>query len=272
METNERKELTLSQIQQGSFEVLLKVKEICEKLQINYYLAYGTLIGAARHSGFIPWDDDIDVWMFRKDYETFVRYCLDNKESLYPFEILNYSNTKYYPYPISRLSDSRYKTEYSNCKDYGLGLFVDLYPLDRVDIRNDKFKKKQLRKVRNICRLYDENRNFKSFLRRLYVIALLTVTFCFSRKKYIKSADISAQKYNQTKEAKHLAVCAWEFDWRPDKEQDFIGEKKELMFNGVLFQVPSNYHSVLTNHYGDYTQLPPPEQRIAHHDYKAFLK
>ena len=68
----DKKELSLEEIQNGSFQVLLKFKELCEKLNLRYWLCYGTLIGAVRHKGFIPWDDDVDVQMPREDYEKFI--------------------------------------------------------------------------------------------------------------------------------------------------------------------------------------------------------
>ena len=264
-------ELSLKEIQEKSFEVLLLIKSICEKLGINYYLTYGTLIGAVRHSGFIPWDDDIDIWMIRDDYNLFVKYCLENKNDLFPYMLLHYSNTKFYPYPIARLSDSRYRIEYFNTKDYGLGLFVDIYPLDFIDITDNGFVKKQSKRIRNITRLYDCGKNFKSFLRRIYVFFLLLFSFKFTKKKYIAYVDRCAQKYNGGR-TENLAVCCWDAPIIFNKTCDVLGKPCYLLFNGTSFQVPSNYERILTNHYGDYMKLPPESERTGHHLYKAFVK
>ena len=131
------KELTLQEIQQETFKVLCKIKEIFDANGWKYYLAYGTLIGAIRHNGFIPWDDDIDIFVPRSDYEKFIDYCIKNKDAIYPFELIHYRTNKNYIFTIGRFSDSRYKIDYNTKKAYGLGLFVDLYPLDFYDL-NDK--------------------------------------------------------------------------------------------------------------------------------------
>ena len=83
-------EMTLVQTQQASLQVLIKFKEICEKEGLRYFLYGGTLIGAIRHKGFIPWDDDLDVLMPRDDYQKFVEYCNIHREDMNPFELFHY--------------------------------------------------------------------------------------------------------------------------------------------------------------------------------------
>ena len=126
---SKKKELSLKEIQQGSYEILKVIKRIFDENNWRYYLVYGTLIGAVRHNGFIPWDDDIDIWIPRPDYEKFIDYCIEHKEELYPLELIHYKTNDKYIYPIARMSDSRYIINYDNAKEYGLGLFVALYPV-----------------------------------------------------------------------------------------------------------------------------------------------
>ena len=78
-------ELTMREIQLVSLEILHTVATICEEQNFRYSLIYGTLIGAIRHHGYIPWDDDVDIWMPRPDYEKFVKYCIDNDYHLNKF-------------------------------------------------------------------------------------------------------------------------------------------------------------------------------------------
>ena len=139
------KELTLREIQLGELKILKKIKEICSLINIDYFLFCGTLLGAVRHHGIIPWDDDIDVGMMRKDYEIFVSYCKEHDKELLPFKLFHYTTNKKYIYPIARLVDTRYVVDYKDFKDYGLGLFVDLYPFDgcgnSIEERDYIFKK-----------------------------------------------------------------------------------------------------------------------------------
>ena len=124
------KALTAREVQLGELEVLKKLDEICSQLNLRYFLTYGTLLGAVRHQGFIPWDDDVDVMMPRPDYEKLIEYLQFNEKELSPFKLMHYRTNKEYIYPISRFVDTRYWIDYEGTTDYGLGLFVDIYPLD----------------------------------------------------------------------------------------------------------------------------------------------
>lgn len=263
------KELTLSEIQQDSFKVLLAFKEICEKNNFQYFLAYGTLIGALRHKGFIPWDDDIDVWMPRPDYEKFVQYCIDNESSLGVLTLKHYRTCKEYIYPIARLVDTRYKIDYTDAKDYGLGLFVDIYPLDGVNpdaVKHIKKIKRQISKISCLGKtsFIPAQRKWKNIIKFPY--------YYLNRRKYlsklIKKIDMLGQKYGY--EQSSIVGCAvWEPDERFNKE-DFLNATGTT-FCDYSFTAPIGYDSLLKSLYGDYMQLPPESERIAHHFYKAYV-
>ena len=124
------KELSIEEIHEGTLGILKKIIEICDEINVNYFLAYGSLIGAVRHGGFIPWDDDLDIVMLRPDYEIFNQYCLKHERELYPFKLINRKNEKKYPYNIARFNDLRYRDIYENVQEYDSGMFIDVYPLD----------------------------------------------------------------------------------------------------------------------------------------------
>ena len=88
------KELNIDQIHQITLEIVKKLIEICDEINVNYYVAYGSLIGTVRHKGFIPWDDDFDVVMFRDDYEKFCKYCIIHQNEIKPYKLLNRETEK----------------------------------------------------------------------------------------------------------------------------------------------------------------------------------
>ena len=124
------KELNIDQIHQITLEIVKKLIEICDEINVNYYVAYGSLIGTVRHKGFIPWDDDFDVVMFRDDYEKFCKYCIIHQNEIKPYKLLNRETEKNYPYNIARLNNMDYKARYENIVNYDSGAFIDIYPID----------------------------------------------------------------------------------------------------------------------------------------------
>ena len=96
------KELSIQEIHEGTLGILKKIIDICDKVGVNYYLAYGSLIGAVRHGGFIPWDDDIDIAMPREDYEQFIKIMSHKKHPIY--KLLAIECTKGYPYTFAKSS------------------------------------------------------------------------------------------------------------------------------------------------------------------------
>jgi len=264
-------ELTLDEIHKGSYEVLKKIKTICDGNHLRYYLAFGTLIGAIRHDGFIPWDDDIDVIMPRPDYEKFLSYCHIHEKELGNFALKHYTTDKKYIYPIARFVDTNYIIQYNDAKDYGLGLFVDIYPFDGYNPDD----KKSLRKIKRNIRLIDlcGHRKFiKS--RKWYKTIFKLPAFFFSRfvnlNKLIEKTDKLAQKYPYDTSI-YVNCSTW--DW------PFFSYKKEWFENSTMhifvdqqFNVPKDYDKVLRIKYGDYMKLPPENEQKGHHDYLAYKK
>ena len=123
-----RTPLTIQEIQAVSLEILKSVTDLCEEQGLRYALIYGTLIGAVRHHGYIPWDDDVDIMMPRPDYDKLLAYLANHK--LPHLSVFNRETCPVYPYMISRVSDDRYILEMENEDSVGMGVFIDVYPYD----------------------------------------------------------------------------------------------------------------------------------------------
>lgn len=124
---------TLRRLQHTELELLREVDRICRKNHIHYNIIAGTLLGAVRHGGFIPWDDDADVAMMRQDYEKFCKVCVTDLD-MEKFYFQDQKNTKGYRWGYGKLrrKDTLFLREYQEHMPYGQGVFIDIFPLDYV--------------------------------------------------------------------------------------------------------------------------------------------
>jgi len=266
-----KNELELREIQLEGLKVLKKIKEICEKENIKYFLTYGTLIGAVRHNGFIPWDDDIDIAMLREDYEKFIEYCIKNKEILYPFELKHYKTDKNYIYPIARFCNKEYFIEYNLAKDYGLGIFVDIYPLDNY--KKNIFFVKRMR-MRNLIIVLAGLKKYQTSKKGIIKSILKYFFYFYSQKinlnKYIEKSDLLAQRYNNNT-IENVECTVWDYEYNEIPKACFL-ETILQKFEDDYFPIPKGYDKYLKLYYGDYMKLPRKEERVPHHNYKVYRK
>lgn len=273
-----KKELTLKEIQRGSLQILVSVAEICSKLNLTYYLAYGTLIGAIRHQGFIPWDDDIDIMMPRDDYEKLLHYFIKHENELYPLRLFCRENNKKYPYMISRVSNDNYFLHVDNEESYGIGLFIDIYPLDGAGDSEEEYVrfKKKASYYSSLCFLSTRLRCVKNGTKSKFKLAIKYPSFllakAFGRDYWMKKLEKMALKYDFYK-SKYIGCIVWGKDGeKAIFPRDWLAETVDVPFEGYMFKAPVKYHEILTRLYKDYMVLPSKKNRIAHHCYRAYIK
>lgn len=273
---NNEKQLSLRKIQLETLKNMKAIVKICEENKINYCLAYGTLIGAIRHDAFIPWDDDLDIFMPRDDYEKFKTFCFSHKEELKPYELFTPETHPDYPYMIGRFCNTDFDLVAENEKAVGMGIFVDIYPLDGFG--NDERiigKKAKWIKLFASCYFLISQKHFKKTERKglnLLKFFLFFISKFLGRKFFYKKL-IKCSKIFDYEKSKYVACMIW-----LDEMEKVVFEKTDIentifhKFEDTELKIPANYDKVLRQTYGDYMQLPPPEKRIGHHFYKIYKK
>ncbi len=269
------KEITPREVQLGELAVLKKISEICEEQGLRYFLFYGTLIGAVRHKGFIPWDDDIDIVMPRPDYEKLLEYMMQHEKELLPFKLMNYRINDDYIYPISRFCDTSYVIDYCGAKEYGLGLFVDIYPFDGSGNTPEEAKAIMAENQKLVnCVFQAGQKKFKKSQTAWWRTPIKFAIYCYAKlygaKKFMKKIEKNAMKHSFEKDL-YCNCNIWDnvsYYFRRDMFDSYI----YMPFEDSQFRVPENYDEVLKDCYGDYMQLPPEEERVGHHYYTAYRK
>ena len=263
------KKLSLNQIKEIELNILSTVADFCEKNNLKYCLAYGTLIGAIRHKGFIPWDDDIDIWMPRDDYIKFIR---DFKHPYYRVQAIE--NTRNWNILFAKVDDTRTIIDKEGYIHFGL--FIDIFPIDGLsnDMKTAKNFYSQLLPSRTDYHtlFYFANKplSFKSkFKHNLFTLYAKTLMRLGYISRQVDSLTRKMQVYNFY-ESKYCDIISGTLE--NYFESHLFVDIIEAPFEGKQFKIPSNYDLLLRAFYGDYMKLPPIEKRTQYHDFMAFEK
>ncbi|MDO4265563.1 MAG: LicD family protein [Eubacteriales bacterium] len=281
---------TLKKAQQASLEILLAVDRICRDNGIHYLLDAGTLLGAVRHQGFIPWDDDIDIAMLRTEYEKLLLLLRpdraagavgdgktpqvrlpENMELILPDEYQSgnafYDFTPRIIYKNSRRHADGAEMDYYDGKLNHL--WVDIFILDNIP--DNALKDKCTRFLQkciygfSMPKRYGLNMNKYKGMERLMVGTLSAVGRLFPMPRLFSMQERLSKKY-ENRRTKRLYYSNYQPDYMHDTiDREWSGETAELLFEGHRMMVPENYDAVLREIYGDYMKLPPEEQRVPSH-------
>ena len=266
-------------LQKVQFEIATVIKNVCEKNGIRYFLAYGTLIGAVRHDGFIPWDDDIDIMMPRPDYDRLIEIAKTADWGHY--ELITPYNKDTYPLYFSKISDKRTTlVEYPNIP-CTIGLYIDIFPLDGSADTLDEAKHLKDKFMKQINRLsaISTRSTFAEHMALLkdrkewgrFVIKTIA-WFCRPavRKYLIRKMDKLSHIYDYEK-AKYVALHTGSYSYKEILPKEWLGEGSVHTFEGMEVVLPEQYDTYLRQVFGDYMQLPPEDKRCSHHE-KTFIK
>ncbi len=252
-------------------EILNVVAEFCNSNEIKYFLCYGTLLGAVRHQGYIPWDDDIDIAMLRSDYEKFVSsFNFYNCQ----YKVYTVKNTSCFPFPFAKVAfENSIIEELSDNMKNNIGINIDIFPID--DIPNNTVEQKKLmHNIRTQRGVLDAKAIVINSKRDFYKNAVLyfaKLIFKFIKPNEIVNRIIKlAAKYNDS-QSENVGVIVWGYGEREIVSRNLFKEQVKMKFEGNYYSVPKGYHEWLSSIYGDYMELPPVEKRISHHGFKAYV-
>lgn len=263
-----QKELSIRDIQICALKILKHVAQFCDDKGLKYSLAYGTLIGAVRHQGFIPWDDDIDIIMPREDYDTFVKtYDDSNYPMILGDGLSNHLHVVISDSHTQVVFESQYDSFY-----YKAGIWLDIFPIDLVPDNKHKYVslRKRLKLACKLQHMAEISIQRNNVIVNFFSNILHAVLFPF-KNIFGNYADGLMKKWNNSNSLTCDNLSLWYLNYPPFAKK-WMNSYTTLFFEGQQFQVISDYHEFLTKVYGDYMQLPPEEQRIPRHSYKAYYK
>ena len=262
------RQLNEEEIKELELGVMDYIHNLCQKENINYSLAYGTLLGAVRHKGYIPWDDDVDISLKRDEYDKLYQAVLRDNDPIY--KVVSWENDARYPYPFYRVYDARtvYENNYIE-NDIDLGICVDVFPFDYyADVNKEMVKLDTYRRlsVYTLYGIHSKNAGLKNIIRYLLVLV-----FRLTRvKTWNKKMNLLSMQANDNDSIDYLMEnkrTSTKF------EKTLLDKVMDSPFEDRTYKIPEASHQILSAIYGDdFMEIPPVEKRVKHDDFVAYIK
>ena len=256
-------------VKRAMLDILREVKRICNNNNINYFLIGGTLIGAIRHKGYIPWDDDIDIGMIREDYEKFLNIC---KEQLNPqFKLSTWENETDYPnvYAKIKIKGTTYIERMTQYTKQDKEIFIDVFPFDNSP-QSSVIAKLHGGRIAFYRRLLaikcgvDFSGN-SSLLKRSINSLLKLICSFFSRSHLYEKNNALCKLYNKT-DTKYVVNACGSYSYMTERvPKELFNSLISTKFECYYFNVPKEYDRYLKHVYGNYMELPPENLRNSRH-------
>lgn len=254
-----------------SLDLLQRVHDFCHKYNIRYSLAYGTLLGAVRHKGFIPWDDDLDIIMLRPDYDRFI--ATFNKQADSRYCVASFESDPNFHYPFAKVVNNSTVNDELGYNKYGVS--IDLFPIDKLP-KNELIAKKLLQKQSLLWHLFmlkSMRWNKERSLRMNLLMALLKLILYFFSFSYLseRSRKLS-RKYENLIGDYNLGCLFGPYGIKEIMPKEIFETSDSLLFEERYYSCLKDYDRYLSSIYGNYLQLPPLEKRVSHHSINAVWK
>lgn len=250
--------------------VLREIDVLCQSERLRYCLCGGSLLGAIRHQGFIPWDDDIDILMPRGDYERFIDVAAERMNGF--CRVASYRNDPMHPLPFGKVYDTRTIQKEPLLPDLGVG--VDVFPMDGLPEHTwasdwhfctMKFYDALLRSTLS----KSSSSHMRQWARKLLLTPLSKLV---GRRRILDRMNRRATRYEFDKSKFVAVLVITTYGNRERVTKAAFSEFQRMRFEDGDYPVPVGYHEYLSNLYRDYMRLPPMEKRFAHHHIEAFWR
>lgn len=253
------------EIKRIQLQILDWFDDICKKHDITYYLSGGTLLGAIRHKGYIPWDDDIDLMMLRSEYDRFLEVastetndkyevrCLDNGLSLYPF--------------IKIVDKTTFIKTHINQIDGDNSIWIDVFPMDGLpeNVRLCYWHYMHCRYLRKLFGISTADLSYRvSLTKQISKTILHLPAKLVGPSRWVRMLDKYSKKYS-VEESAFIGVICWGYGFKERMPKKQWCQAVEVTFEGRQMLAPGCWDLYLSNLYGDYMTLPPQEKRKIHH-------
>lgn len=255
----------LDKIHKEILSIALEFMDIADRLHLKYYLAYGSLLGAVRHNGFIPWDDDMDFWMPRKDYKKLIKYFQNNNVTNLSLRS-NRMDRKYKNPFIKICRDNTIFYEHTlRYNNYNQGIFIDIFPLDNLHFPNKLVTLTNTNKA-GFFFVLDKYYKLKPPCNKGIKAALIYILWKCIPAWFLRFLSRLILNINNLIKSENIAVFTSE---RPSckfafKKSDY-GDGTFMDFEGKKIMVPKKYNKILKAYYGtNYMDVPPENKRISH--------
>ena len=263
------REMSLDEVKKVEIDILDYISELCDQNGLRYYLMAGTLIGAVRHKGFIPWDDDIDIGMPRPDYNKLKEILKDDlHENRFKLLTYEYGNTDY---NFMKVVDDR-TILYEKYINTPTGVWVDVFPIDGLPTNSTiaRLLCYKLEFWRRLLSIHNAKLDIATSKKRLLIKRLIApVAKIFSVGFLCKKVNNVFEKYDYDK-CIYVGAVSGGFSYKARIEKD-VYEQSFVEFEGKKYAAPAGSDRLLSKLYGDYMQIPPVEKQIQH-EFRAFWK
>lgn len=264
MKRKDLKQMTKDEIHDSIFDAFKELVRYCEENNLHYVMTFGTLLGAVRHKGFIPWDLDIDVSMPRPDYD----YLIKNYPSNDNFAIFSPETHDNYFLPFAKLSNQKTIVDehYKGYKKNPYGVYVDIFPVEGIKEEDAaKIVKKSIKlfSLVTLCR-FKPSLGF-TFLENVgFVLGNIAVGW-WPYKKIVKKAN-DLLHLTSYEEADKITLISSDDEEPLLFDKSFFEDSIECDFEDIKCKIPREYDLILTNHYGDYMTPPSEKEKRTIHD------